>query len=146
MEIHQDLIVVEHHFDASTKRLWQAITDHAEMVQWFFYNIPEFKAEEGFYTEFNISNKERDFLHQWRILEVIPEKRIVYDWQYEQYPGVGRVEFDLIKVRNGTNLRVSTYGLHTFPQDIPEFSPESCRSGWNYFIKERLAEYLNKHS
>ena len=144
MDLIQDLIMVEQHFDLPAERIWKAITDHSEMTGWFFENIPEFEAKVGFYTEFNIHHEGRDFLHQWKILEVIPEKRIVYDWRYEQYEGVGRVEFELINVINGTNLRVSNYGLHTFPQDIPEFSAESCRRGWNYFIKDRLVNYL-KH-
>ncbi|MBT8256835.1 MAG: SRPBCC domain-containing protein [Bacteroidia bacterium] len=144
MDITHDLIVVEQHFDLPAKRLWEAITNHSEMIKWFFENIPTFSAEPGFYTEFNIHHEGRDFLHQWKILEVIPEQRIVYDWRYEQYDGVGRVEFELIKVINGTNLRVSNYGLHTFPKDVPEFSIESCRAGWNYFIKDRLVAYLNQ--
>ncbi|MBT8253094.1 MAG: SRPBCC domain-containing protein [Flavobacteriaceae bacterium] len=142
MESNIDYVVVEHHFDLPEEVIWKAITEHEQMIQWFFNNIPDFKAEEGFYTEFNVRSEEREFLHQWKILEVIPGKRIVYDWQYKQYPGIGRVEFELINVRNGTNLRVSTYGLHTFPQNIPEFSRDSCRTGWNYFIKDRLRIYL----
>ncbi len=140
----QDLIIVEQHFDLSTSELWEAITEHSKMIRWFFENIPEFRAEEGFKTEFIIHHEGRTFTHQWKVLEVVTEKLIVLDWQYAEYPGFGRVEIELFRVINGTNLRVSNYGLHTFPRNIPEFHPDSCRAGWNYFIKDRLVNYLNQ--
>jgi len=137
-------IVVEQFFPVSSAKLWQAITVVDEMTQWFFENIPDFKAEKGFYTEFPIHSEGRIFTHEWTILEVIPEKKIVYDWRYPEYSGIARIDFELIEENNGTTLRLSNYGLDSFPKEIPEFSEESCRGGWNYFIKERLKDYLNK--
>jgi uncharacterized protein YndB with AHSA1/START domain len=135
-------IVVEQAFGVSTETLWQAITNRQHMVQWFFEEIPEFQAEVGFQTQFNVSAGERDFLHLWKITEVNPGQKIVYDWRYEGYAGVGKVTFEVLQDGTGSKLRVTTEGVETFPQEVPEFSPESCQGGWEYFVQECLKGYL----
>lgn len=138
------LVVVEQVFSNSITQVWQAITQLDQMKQWFFENIPEFKAEVGFKTQFNVNTGERNFLHLWRILEVVPEKRIVYDWRYKEYSGQGIVTFELSETRGQTKLKVTNEGLESFPNYIPEFTRESCQAGWNYFIKEQLKAFLDK--
>ena len=82
-------IVVEQYFDVAPETLWKAITEHPQMVQWFFDNIPEFRPETGFQTQFHVQSSDRDFLHLWTITEAEPPRRIVYDWRYEDLAGVG---------------------------------------------------------
>lgn len=135
-------VVVEQDFPVSRGTLWRAITERDQMIQWFFAEIPEFKPESGFETEFNIHSGERDFHHMWKILEVIPEQKIVYDWRYPDFPGVGKVIFELFEQKDGSRLRVTNEGLETFPQDVPEFARESCEAGWKYFIQGNLRDYL----
>ena len=137
-------IVVSQTFNASIDTVWNAITELHQMQQWFFENIPDFKAEVGFKTQFNVASEERNFLHLWEIAAVIPEQKIVYLWKYEEYTGSTLVTFDLTKNNNQTKLTVTNMVLEDFPQDIPEFKPESCLGGWEYFIKNRLKDYLNK--
>lgn len=137
-------IIVEQVFNAPIRKVWQVITNIADMRYWFFDNIPDFKPELGFKTKFNVSSGERNFLHQWQITEVEPLKKIVYDWSYAQYPGRGVVVFELFENMSKTQLRVTSYGMESFPQDIPEFTRASCIGGWNYFIKQNLKEYLDK--
>ena len=72
-------IIVEQVFAVSKDRLWSAITDRDQMVQWFFDNIPEFKPEAGFSTEFTISVEDRNYHHLWTITEAIPGQKVVYD-------------------------------------------------------------------
>jgi len=104
------------------------------MELWFFENIPTFEAKVGFYTEFNVSTPNRDFLHQWKILEVIPQQKIAYDWRYAGIEGAGKITFELIPQGEQTLLRLTNEGLHTFPQDVPEFSRESCQGRWEHFV------------
>jgi uncharacterized protein YndB with AHSA1/START domain len=137
-------VVVEQVFGNSVTQVWQAITQLDQMKQWFFENIPEFKAEVGFKTQFNVDTGERNFLHLWTILEVVPEKSIVYDWRYKEYPGQGTVKFELSESGNQTILKLTNEGLESFPDHIPEFSRASCQAGWNYFIKEQLKAFLDK--
>ncbi len=135
-------IIVEQSFDVSKENLWMAITEHDQMVKWFFEDIPEFKPEAGFTTQFNVNAGGRDFLQLWKITEAIDNEKIVYDWRYEGYPGAGTVTFELFEEGDGSRLRVTNEGVKSFPQEIPEFSPESCESGWNYLLQESLKNYL----
>ena len=137
-------IVVEQVFDASKGTVWRAITDREQMVRWFFENIPAFKAEAGFETQFNVESGERDFLHMWRVTEVVPLKRIQYDWKYDGYPGDSFVVFELSEQGDKTTLRLAHQARESFPEDIPEFRSENCLAGWTYFIRERLAEFMDR--
>jgi len=137
-----DEVVVNQDFEASIETLWSAITEHDQMIQWFFENIPAFKPEVGFKTQFLIENEARKFTHLWEIVEVIPNQKIVYNWKYDEYGGEGLVFFELIENGKGSTLRLTNRWLGEFSQNIPEFSRESCLGGWEYFINGRLKKYL----
>jgi len=137
-------IIVEQDFNASIEEVWDAITQIEKMRQWFFPDIPAFEARVGFRTGFDIQSGERNFRHLWRILEVVPQRVIKYHWSYEEYPGEGFVTFELTRENNLTRLRLLNEGLETFPRDIPEFSRESCESGWNFIIGQNLKKFLEK--
>ena len=100
-------VVVEQILNAKIEIVWRAITQVHLMRQWFFENIPDFKAEVGFETQFNVATAERNFLHLWKISEVIPIKLIRYNWKYADYPGDSFVQFELFKLSRGTKLVVS---------------------------------------
>ena len=53
------------------------------MKEWFFGNIPDFKPEVGFKTQFNVNVPRRDFMHLWEVTKVIPNKMIVTNWKFE---------------------------------------------------------------
>ena len=135
-------IVCEQSFNVSAKRLWQAITNVNEMRQWYFENIPDFRAEKGFETQFMVDAGERQFMHLWKIIEVEKERLIKYDWRYQGYEGTGFVSFELIENAEATILKLTNEGLENFKPKVPEFNRESCIGGWNYFIKDRLKAYL----
>ena len=140
------LIIVEQTFYSPIEIVWTAITNLAEMHQWYFDNIPDFKAEIGFKTEFNVKSEDRNFLHQWEITEVEPNKIITYIWQFKEYPGKALVTFELSRKENVTKLQLTNKVVEDFPQDIPEFKRESCIGGWQYFINQRLVDYLKSGS
>jgi uncharacterized protein YndB with AHSA1/START domain len=142
MSSNYESIIVEQIFNTSISTVWDAITKVDQMRQWFFENIESFKPEVGFETKFNVQAESRSFLHLWKITEVVPMKKIVYDWRYEGLSGEGNVMFELIELGNQTKLRLTNLGLESFPKDIPEFTRESCIKGWSYFIKNRLKEFL----
>lgn len=143
MKTSEPPVIVSQHFDQSVETVWKAITDVTHMQQWFFENIPHFQAEVGFQTRFNVKAPSRDFMHLWTITEVIPQQKIVYNWKYEGFSGDSFVSFQLEEQQNKTLLTVTTTVVEDFPDDIPEFTRESCQAGWNYFIKEQLQSYLN---
>ena len=135
-------IIVEQKFTKSIETVWATITNHEEMIKWYFENIPDFKAEVGFYTEFNVKSEKRDFLHKWNVIEVIPNKKIIYNWTYENYQGSADMHFELFPKGDSTKLQIKIVVLEDFNDVIPEFRRESCIGGWEYFIKGRLKEFL----
>ena len=138
-------IVVKQAFKKPPEIVWKVITEQDQMVQWFFKNIPDFKPEIGFQTEFLVENQDRLFTHVWEITEVVLQKKIVYDWRYKEYKGQAIVCFELLKIKEGTQLTLTHKGLTSFPQHIPEFTRESCEQGWKYFITNMLKEYLENN-
>jgi uncharacterized protein YndB with AHSA1/START domain len=144
MRKNDEPIIVEQTFNAEILIVWNSITEIGQMRQWFFENIPSFKPELGFDTQFNVESQGRNFMHMWKVTEVIPMKKITYNWKYDGYPGDSFVMFELFKQNNLTKLKLTHSVQESFPEDIPEFSRKSGIDGWNYFIRKRLKEYLEK--
>ena len=136
-------IVSEQTYGAPAATAWQAITDAAQMRRWFFEPMQEFAPQVGFETEFVVHSDGVDYVHQWRVLEVMSQEKIVYGWKYEGIPGDSIVKWELSKTEDGTLLRVSHAVVEAFPQDDPVFSRESGQDGWDYFLGESLKEYLD---
>ena len=139
-----DPVIITQIFNNSITEVWEAITQVDQMTQWFFEEIPSFRPEVGFSTAFNIKTSERNFLHLWKIIEVIPYRKIVYDWRYQGYAGESSVSFELFEEEDQTKLKLTAAGFETYPQNIPEFTRESCINGWIYFINNRLKNYLDQ--
>lgn len=142
MKVHEPLIEVKQIFQQPIEKVWKAITNVNDMRQWFFDTIPEFEASVGFETQFNVTSEDRIFPHVWKISEVIPFNKIVYNWRYEGYQGNSYVTFDLSEIDNQTQLALTTKVTEDFQDNIPEFKRESCIAGWNYFIKTSLVNYF----
>ena len=141
----EDPIVVEQTYDASLDIVWNALTEIDQMRQWYFETIPSFKPEVGFETKFNVQSQDRNFLHMWKVTEVVSLKKLKYNWKYEGYPGDSFVVFELFKQDDMTKLRLTHEVQESFPEDIPEFKRESGVKGWTFFIKQSLKEFLEKN-
>lgn len=135
-------IVIIETFNNSSASVWSALTNPNEMRQWYFKQMPDFKASVGFTTEFMVTNEGRKFPHLWTVTEVIPNKKITYNWKIPNYPGNSYVTFELKENKSFTSLTLTNVVTEDFPDDVPEFKRESGIAGWNYFIKERLKAYL----
>jgi uncharacterized protein YndB with AHSA1/START domain len=144
MRKNEEPIVVEQIFKTSAKTVWNTITSIDQMRQWYFENIPYFKPEVGFETQFNVQGKERNFTHLWKVTKVIPFKMISYNWKYEGISGDSCIKFELSEDNKITKLRLTHKVLEDFPDDIPEFKRESGVEGWKFFINKRLKEFLEK--
>ena len=144
MEDSKKPINVEQIFNTSIQNVWGAITELEQMKQWFFENIESFKPEVGFETQFTVQSQNRNFLHLWKLTEVVPLKKISYNWKYEGYTGDSFVVFELFEQHDVTRLRLKHTITAPFPEGIPEFRRESGVEGWNYFIGQRLKYYLEK--
>lgn len=145
MKVTDHPVVVEQVLNNPANEVWQAITEIGQMRQWFFENIPDFKPEIGFKTHFEVRVEDRTFTHLWKVTEVIPLKKIAYNWKYKEYPGDSFVIFELLEENGDVRIRLTSKVIEDFPDHIPEFLRESCVQGWNYFIRGRLKGYMNEH-
>ncbi|NNK83795.1 MAG: SRPBCC domain-containing protein [Flavobacteriaceae bacterium] len=146
MKVTDEPVIVTQLFKCSKERLWKAITEYDKMLKWFFEEIPDFKAEVDFITSFNVKAPSQDFYHLWEIIEVIPFKKIVYNWKYKDFKGDSNVTFNLLEKGHSTLLILTTEILEDFNDSIPEFTRDSCENGWKYFVQERLVSYLNSNN
>jgi 8-oxo-dGTP diphosphatase len=139
-------IIVNQKFNVSKETLWKAITDKEQMRQWFFEQMNDFNAEIGFETKFIVNFNGLKFTHVWKIEEIIPHKKIVYNWRYKEYDGEARVKFELFDYGEKTILRLTNSVINAFPPNIEAFTRKSTEEGWRYFIKESLKIHLNQKS
>ncbi len=135
-------IVVEQEYPCSAQKLWDALTIPELMREWFFDNIPDFRAEVGFKTDFPVQSGDRVFHHYWTVTEADAPHLLVYNWRYPDFPGDSYVRFEVSGDDDCAKLRFIETTVESFPQDIPEFQRESCEGGWDYFLRQRLLEYL----
>ena len=137
-----DLIIVQEHFNTPIEKVWRYITELGEMKQWYFENIDNFKPKVGSKSSFKVQAEGRIFTHLWEVTEVEAPRLIKYNWKYKEYPGDSFVTFELEESDEITTLTLTVEVTVDFPDEIPEFKRESCIGGWNYFIKDRLRNYL----
>jgi uncharacterized protein YndB with AHSA1/START domain len=139
-------IVMSRVFNAPGPRVWQALTNLNQMKQWYFEELSAFKPEVGFQTQFNVHWEGNDYLHIWKITEVVPEKRITYSWKYAGIPGESFVTFELAPEGNEkTRLTLTHTGLETFdPDKHPNYARKNFVGGWTHFMDSALPEFLEK--
>ena len=138
-----NLVIIEQSFDAPSDKVWKALTDNSQMKEWYF-NIDSFRPEVGFKFHFTAGDDKKKYLHLCEITEVIPGKKISYTWRYDDFEGNSLLSFELFDEGNHTRLKLTHSGLETFP-NLPDFSPESFRKGWDYIIGISLKEFLEKN-
>ncbi len=127
---------------ASPDKVWKAITDKAEMKQWYF-DLAEFDAEKGFRFSFTGGpSPDRQYVHLCEVTEVIPLKKLVYSWSYEGYTGISYVSFELFPEGDSTRLVLTHSGLESFPAENPDFAVHNFEEGWNHILHISLKNYL----
>lgn len=134
MDRNEPTIILERDYPCAVGRLWKALVDPVEMRQWFFDNIPDFRAEEGFRTEFTVDTGEREFLHLWEVTEVVEDKLLAYRWRYGGYDGAARSVFELSGDDSRCHLHFSFPIEEDFSDTVPEFTREAGLGGWEYFL------------
>ena len=136
-------IIMERVYNTSIKKVWQAITDNNQMKQWYF-DIAEFNAEVGFEFQFTGEGKEVEkYIHLYKVMEVIPEKKFKYGWRYNGYAGNPFVTFDLSAEGEKTKLTLAHQGIETFPATANNaFAKENLAEGWNYITGTSLKQFV----
>lgn len=124
-------LVVERTFNAPVGMVWQAITDLAQMRRWYFPQLESFEPVVGFQTQFNVHHGGKDFLHLWKVTEVVSGQKITYSWRYGGFPGESFVTFELAADGSRTRMLLTHAGLDGFqPDQHPDLAVGNFFAGW----------------
>lgn len=140
---HNSSLVVQTIYPVDRFRLWSYLTELTHLQKWFFKEIKTFQPIKGFKTQFSIEHNAKIFTHLWTIRHIIPQKKLVLGWQYQEYKGDSETVFALSDCENGTMLTLSAYILDPFPA-LEEFSQKSMKNGWTTLLKNQLKPYVNE--
>jgi uncharacterized protein YndB with AHSA1/START domain len=136
-------LIIERWYNAPAEKVWKAITDIDQMKEWYFPQLEKFEPKKGFETQFNVHHEGKDFLHKWKIKEVIPLKKISVEWRYGGYSGNSLVSFELFAQENKTKLVLTHEGIETFMSEKhPELAKHNFIQGWTRFMDKGLKEFL----
>lgn len=129
------------------ERVWTAITDPAEVRQWFG-DQSDYEVREG-----------GEGVHQWgdnahrmRIVALDPPHRYVYRWVVEQYDNLEtpfdemqttQVEYLLESIPEGTRLSLTESGFASHPAEKREQNFADNSGGWTSELA-KLPEYLER--
>jgi uncharacterized protein YndB with AHSA1/START domain len=137
-------VVIERTLNAPVARVWQALTDLAQMKQWYFPQLDAFKPEVGFETRVDVEHEGKVYIHFWKVTEVIPNRKIAYSWKYKDVPGDSLVSFELFPAGEKTRLKLTHTGLGTFdPKTNPDYASKNFFQGWTHF-SGALAGFVEK--
>lgn len=136
--------VIEQIYDAPVRKVWKALTDKSQMKQWYF-DVSDFKPQVGFEFSFEGGTPEKSYTHLCKVLEVIPEKKLVYTWSYQGYPGLSTLTFELFSENEKTRLKLTHSGLETFPAETnPDFAKKNFEMGWTEITSKMLRGFVEK--
>ncbi len=135
-------IVIERNFKASTAIIWNALTDLSQLKKWYF-DLDGFQPVPGFRFRFaGKGSTGEEYMHDCRVLEVIPGKKIAYSWTYENREGYSVVSFELFPDGDQTRLVLTHTGVASFAANGSDFMNESFTQGWTEIIGNQLRLFL----
>ena len=135
-------LVVERVYNAPANRVWQALTNEADMRKWYF-NVSGFKPEVGYEFEFTAGDQNQQWRHLCTVLAVEPGKLLRHTWTYDGYPGESIVTWELFDENGKTRVRLTHAGLENFPKDVPGLAASNFEKGWNSILESSLRKYVN---
>ena len=136
--------VIERTYNAPSDIVWKAITDPAQMKQWYF-DLPDFKAEIGNKFDFWGGDENKKFHHLCEVKEVVEGKKLSHSWRYAEFPGDSLVTWELFPEGDKTRVVLTHSGIETFRGDIhPEVKKENFELGWNDIVGRSLKEFVEK--
>lgn len=135
-------IIIERTIDAPIERVWKTLTDYDEVKEWLSF-FPDFKAEVGFRTEFELGpDEEHQYHHVVEVLAVEQGKRLTYSWDYGGMSPGSDVTFELIPDGEQTKLLL-TCNIAKIPTDEADFT-KNADAGWNY-TADGLKRYAERN-
>jgi uncharacterized protein YndB with AHSA1/START domain len=123
------------HYNAPPTRVWEALTDPAQMRIWYFPQLQAFEPVVGY--RFRFDDQGAGYRKDWTVTRIVPGKVFAHSWAYLGHPGSSEVIFELAEDGGGTRLRVTQSGIESFPDD-PHFARERFEWGWDNLLGVNL--------
>lgn len=139
-------IVIEKNVNAHVSRVWRALTDLAEMRQWYF-PIDAFEPKPGWDFNFYAGPPHRRYHHCCTIIDAVPNARLSYTWRYpELCPGCNTLVTWELRAGgdNNTRVRLTHTGVDAFPKSDPNFARASFVAGWTHILGKSLKPHVEK--
>ena len=125
---------------AERARVWQAITEAAQISQWFDGKMQwEFEPQAGANITFYYEGKAIGY---GRIVTVEPPQRFAFHWTPEPgNPVESLVTFQLEAVPEGTRVTITEAGFEALPETLRQKRYEMNDMGWGIAL-DHLTTYL----
>ena len=143
-------LIVE--LDASPEEVFRAISDPQELTKWFpDAAVLEPKVGGKFMLSFykdspngRMKKSDRDFINKGRVLEIVPNRKLVHTWQWTEFGGFPEtvVKWELVEIGNNKTRLTLTHSGFTGREEGPA-SMQDHNKGWSFFLGE-LASYCKK--
>jgi uncharacterized protein YndB with AHSA1/START domain len=136
-------VVIERAYRAPADKVWRALTELDQMKRWYFPQLEAFRPEVGFETAFSVTKHGIAYSHRWKVTEVIPGRKISYEWRYAGHPGNTLVTIELFEQLGTTWLRLTHRGIESFREDgHTVLTREGFTQGWTHLLGSALRDYL----
>jgi uncharacterized protein YndB with AHSA1/START domain len=140
-----DEIVSEISISAPAERVFQAITDPAQVVRWWgqkgIYGCTEFQSDlrvGGKWRSAGVGGDGRDFEAKGEYVQVDPPRLLVQTWTASWTGEVQTiVRWELEPTRQGTLVRIRHSGLAAHPELAQSYSGWPRLLGWLQALMER---------
>jgi uncharacterized protein YndB with AHSA1/START domain len=139
---HHDVISHEIVYPQPRKRVWEALTEPAQLSAWLMDT--DFEARPG--RKFTFFEHEPwpdgDFVDvQCEVVECDPPKRLAYTWTSPTKMGTTLVTWDPYEVAGGTRVCLTHSGFAAHG-DAGQMVRALLDGGWGGLLREELAAYL----
>ncbi|MDH3277514.1 MAG: SRPBCC domain-containing protein [Nitrosopumilus sp.] len=137
--------------DSSQEDAFKAISNPLEIIKWFSdAAILEPKVGGKFKITFLKDSKKpkmkmnMDFINEGKILEIIPNKKLVHTWKWNQFSDFPEtiVTWELESVFDGKTRLTLTHTGFTGKEEGPA-SLEEHTKGWTFFLNELISYCKN---
>jgi len=133
-----DAVVTEIHIAAPPERVFQALVDPQQVLQWWgqrgVYRSTHFQSDlrpGGKWRTVGVNADGRDFEASGEYLEIDPPHLLVYSW-VASWTGDAKttVRWELHPDKKGTLVRLCHYGLAAYPELAKSYSGWPRMLGW----------------
>jgi uncharacterized protein YndB with AHSA1/START domain len=138
-------VKVERVYNAPVEAVWKAITDKAEMRNWYFDFSEDWKLEVGHEWDWWAGPPDGEkWHHRGKMLEIIPNKKLSHTWEYPGYSGTSIVTWELFAEGEKTKLVLTHVFNVPFDKNVDALKRENFAEGWNQLVNIALADHLEK--